>query len=139
MKYKTFENKIIGRFEKGEEIVQSIIEVCTKENIKLGKITAIGATDKVSIGHFSLKTKEYKTKEFEGDFEILNISGNITEMNGKVYLHPHITLGTKDYQAIGGHLNYAYVSATCEFIIEKYEGKLDRYKDENIGLNLLNF
>ena len=48
----------------------------------------------------------------------------------------HIILSDSDYKTFGGHLNRAVVSATCEVIIEEYEGTLERYFDDNIGLNL---
>lgn len=39
----------------------------------------------------------------------------------------------------GGHLNEATVSATCEMVIQIIDGKVDRYFDEEIGLNLFRF
>lgn len=39
----------------------------------------------------------------------------------------------------GGHLNKAIVSATCEMVISIIEGNVDRYFDEEIGLNLFKF
>jgi uncharacterized protein len=36
--------------------------------------------------------------------EISNLSGNISEAEGKLLLHMHITLGRKDYTALAGHL-----------------------------------
>lgn len=42
-------------------------------------------------------------------------------------------------EVFGGHLNRAVVSATCEMIINIIDGKVDRYFDEEIGLNLFEF
>ena len=39
----------------------------------------------------------------------------------------------------GGHLNSAYVSATCELVIDVAEGRVDRKFSDEIGLNLLEF
>ena len=38
-----------------------------------------------------------------------------------------------------GHLNRAMVSATCEMVINIINGRVDRYFDEEIGLNLFEF
>lgn len=42
-------------------------------------------------------------------------------------------------QVFGGHLNRTIVSATCEMVINIIDGKVDRYFDEEIGLNLFKF
>lgn len=47
--------------------------------------------------------------------------------------------GDENGNAIGGHLNSATVSATCEMIITVIDGTVDRYFDEEIGLNLFQF
>lgn len=136
MKYSQHENKYFVRVDKGEEIVTTLAEFCNKRQIKLGKISALGAVDDVEIGVFDSANKQYHSKRFTGTFEILSILGNISATSGKPYLHMHITLTGNDHRAFGGHLNRAVVSATCEVIIEVYEGKLERYFDDDTGLNL---
>lgn len=58
-------------------------------------------------------------------------------MNGEVYLHLHATLSDAHYHALGGHLNAAFISGTCELIIDVIEGACDREFSDNVGLNLL--
>ena len=43
MKYKKFENTIIARIDKGEDIVEQVKNIALKENIKLASIQALGA------------------------------------------------------------------------------------------------
>ncbi|MBC7087974.1 MAG: DNA-binding protein [Tissierellales bacterium] len=139
MDYRAFGNKFIVRLNKGEEIVQKIKDLVEKENIKLGSIIGIGAVDIATIGLFDTNTKEYHSTKLEGDFEITSLVGNISTKNGETYLHMHIALGDEEYHVYGGHLNEAFVSATCELIIEKIDGVVEREFDENSGLNLLKF
>ena len=40
-------------------------------------------------------------------------------------------------RVIGGHLNEAKVSATCEIFIRRLEGEVERVLDPSIGLNVL--
>jgi len=137
MKSKKFGNKWVVRIDKGEEIVQTIKEFCQENKIKLGSISGIGATDKVTIGLFDTNTKEYHSQELIGDYEITNFSGNISTMNKEVYLHLHITLADKNQQAFGGHLSSAIISGTGEIIVEEIEGEIEREFNEEVGLNLL--
>ena len=92
MNYKRFENKVIVRIDKGEEVIGTLKQICTKFGIKAGTITGIGATDKATIGLFNLRTKKYHLKELTDDHEIAPLCGNISTMNGEVYLHLHANL-----------------------------------------------
>ena len=56
MKYKKFENTIIARIDKGEDIVEQVKNIALKENIKLASIQALGAINDFTVGVF--KTKE---------------------------------------------------------------------------------
>lgn len=137
MKFKKFGNKWVVRIDKGEEIVQTLKEFCQKNKIKLGSISGIGAVNKATIGLFETKSKEFYTKELSGDYEIINLSGNISTMNKEVYLHSHITLADKNQKAFGGHLSSAIISGTGEIIVEEMEGEIERGFNEEVGLNLL--
>lgn len=139
MEYRKFKNTIVARIDKGEEILEKIKEISLKENIKLAKVTAIGATNQFTVGLFLTKEKKYQSKTFKGDFEIVSLSGTINTMNDNFYTHIHMSAGNENNEVFGGHLNEAYVSATCEMIIEIIEGKIDRYFDQEIGLNLFKF
>ena len=137
MKSKKFGNKWVVRIDKGEEIVQTLKKFCQENKIKLGIINGIGAVNKITIGLFETKTKEYHTKELVGDYEFTSLMGNISTMNGEVYLHLHINLADSNHNTFGGHLNSAIVSATGEITIEEIEGEIERKFNEEVGLNLL--
>ncbi|MCK5684547.1 DNA-binding protein [bacterium] len=139
MEFKKIENSYVLRLDPGEEIIVSIKKFCELEKIHVGSISAIGAVNKVEIGYFETAKKEYHSTVKKGDFEILNLSGNIASMDDEVYLHLHISIAGSDLCAYGGHLNHAIVSATCEVFIDTLNGKLDRSHDEKTGLNLLHF
>jgi predicted DNA-binding protein with PD1-like motif len=137
MNYKLCNNKIIVRIDKGEELADSLKTLCKTLDIKLGTIIGIGATDKITVGLMNTKTKKYQTKEFIGDHEITSLIGNITTMNGEVYLHLHVTICNVEHKAIGGHLSSAVISATFEGVIEKIDDQVAREYNDDVGLNLL--
>jgi len=139
MEFRKFRDKYVLRMEKGEEIVSTLKNFCEENKIELAKVSGIGAVNKAVIGLFETTNKEYYSKELLGDHEITSLSGNISTMNGEVYLHLHINLADKEYNTKGGHLNSAVISATGEFIIKTIDGKVDREFNEEIGLNLYKF
>ena len=139
MEYRKFENKIIARIDKGEEILEKIKEIALKENIKLASINALGATNDFTVGVYKVDKKKYYSNEFKGNFEIVSLTGTINTMNGEFYTHIHMSAGNDKGEVFGGHLNKAVVSATCEMVIDIIDGKVDRYFDKEIGLNLFEF
>lgn len=137
MKYQRFEQTIIVRMDKGEDIVEQVKTVALKEKIKLASISALGAINEFTVGVFKTKEKKYYANEFKGDFEIVSLTGTINTMNDEYYSHMHLSAGNDQGQVFGGHLNKAIVSATCEMVIQIINGEVDRYFDEEVGLNLL--
>lgn len=139
MEYRRFNYTIVARIDKGEEILEKIKEIALKENIKLANVNALGATNEFTVGVFKVDEKKYYANEFKGDFEIVSLTGTINTMNDEFYTHIHMSAGNDKGEVFGGHLNKAIVSATCEMIINIIDGRVDRYFDEKIGLNLLKF
>lgn len=139
MEYKRFKNKIVARIDRKEEILEKIKEIAQKENIKLANINAIGATDEFQVGVYKVEEKKYYANNFKGTYEIVSLTGSINTMNKEFYSHIHISCADDKGQVVGGHLNKAIVSATCEMFIDILEGEVDRIKDEETGLNIFKF
>lgn len=139
MTYKQFDNKYIVRAEKGEELVAALKDFCREKGIELGTISGLGAANKITLGLFKTDTKKYLPKEFAGDYELASVLGNISQMNGEVYLHLHAVISDANCQAFGGHLTSAIISGTFEGAIEKIDGLVERKFNEEIGLNLYDF
>ena len=136
MKYKRFDKTIVVRIDRGEEILDKIRELAIAENIKLASITALGATNDFTVGVFNTDEKKYYANEFKGAFEIVSLTGTINTMDGQFYTHIHMSAGNDKGEVFGGHLNRAVVSATCEMTVTVIDGEVDRYRDDDVGLNL---
>lgn len=139
MEYRKFDNTMIVRIDKGEEILAEIKELAIKENIKLASVAALGAVNDFTVGVFNVEEKKYYSNRFKGNFEIVSLVGTINTMNDEFYAHIHMSAGNDKGQVFGGHLNHAVVSATCEMVITIINGKVDRCFSEEIGLNLFKF
>ena len=139
MEYRKFNQTIVARLDKGEEILEKIKEIALKENITLANLNALGATNDFTVGVFDVEEKKYASNTFKGNYEIVSLTGTINTMNEEFYTHVHMSAGDSDGKVFGGHLNRAIVSATCELVINIIEGRVDRSASEEIGLNLFQF
>ena len=91
----------------------------------------------LSIRLYKPRTREYLSNAYDGDHEIAALTGNITEMDGKPYLHLHIVIADEENRCFGGHLTSAVISATAEIFVRPVDAELDRSHEPGIGLNLL--
>lgn len=139
MEYRRFGNTIVARIDKNEEIIEELLTICKMEKVTLANVNALGAVGEFQVGLFNTKEKKYYSTKYEGDFEIVSLTGSITTKEGELYNHIHMSAADQENKVYGGHLNYAKVSATCEMFIQIIEGKVERKLNEEIGLNLFVF
>jgi predicted DNA-binding protein with PD1-like motif len=133
------ERVIVARLMPDEDVIDGVIEILEKHNVKSGFIKVIGALKKFTIGYFDLDKMEYKFKTFEENAELISCIGNISFKNGEPIIHIHATLGKGDFTVLGGHLSQpSVVSITGEIYIYEINKKLVRATDPELGLSLLN-
>ena len=139
MEYKRFNNTILARIDKGEEIIEKLMEICEKEKVKLANVNALGAVNDFTVGLFDTGEKKYYSTNYTGDYEIVSLTGSVSTMDGKLYNHIHMSAGDRENKVVGGHLNRALVGATCEMFIFVVDGQVDRKFNQEVGLNILKF
>lgn len=140
MEFRKFGSDYVIRLERGEEILTEVTALCEKEGITLASLTGLGAVGEATLGVFNHAAFKYESQTFTGDFEIAALVGNVSTMNGKVYLHFHMTIGNVTTGAChAGHLNRGVISLTGELFLHAIEGNVGRKYSETIGLNLMEF
>lgn len=139
MQYRQFGNIFMVRLDLGEDVIAQLKKLCEDEQIRLGKVEAIGAVDRAVIGVYDLEKKAYYPEEIGEFMEITSLLGNITAMDGKPYIHLHATLADQRHAVHAGHVLEMRVGATCEMFITVLDGKVTRTRDEGLGINLWTF
>ena len=139
MEYKRFQDRIVARIDRGEEIHAQLKELALREQIRLAEVSALGAVNDFTVGVFKTDERKYYANHFTGSFEIVSLTGTITTQDGAYYAHLHMSAGNDKGEVFGGHLNEAIVSATCEMVINVIDGKVERAFSEDVGLNLMRF
>ena len=140
MEYQKFPQGYVMRLDPGEEIVEQLTALVERENVQLGSVSALGAADDVTIGIFKTQEKKYYSQRYQGDYEISALVGNVTRMEGKPYLHLHITIGNPVTGEVhAGHLTSCTISATLELFLQVWDGSVGRKFSDTVGLNLFEF
>ena len=139
MEYKRFQDRIVARIDRGEEIHAQLKELALREQIRLAEVSALGAVNDFTVGVFKTDERKYYANHFTGSFEIISLTGTITTQDGAYYAHLHMSAGNDKGEVFGGHLNEAIVSATCEMVVNVIDGTVERAFSEDVGLNLMRF
>ncbi|WP_138159500.1 PPC domain-containing DNA-binding protein [Peptoniphilus catoniae] len=139
MDFKKYGSVAAVRIDRGEEVLEELKKACEEMNIKSAYITGIGAGDDITVGLYSVEERKYNKFRHQGEFEITNITGNITSLDGEYYSHLHISFGDGNKFIAGGHLNSCRICGTCELFIQIIDGQIDRMVDDKTGLNILKF
>ena len=127
------------RLEKGEEIIESLSTLTEREKIPGGFLYGLGAVKEVTLGYFDVVNKKYVKKDFNEEYEVTSLVGDIYYLEGKPGVHAHVNLSGADFNLIGGHLFKAIITGTGEFFIHTTEQTLKRKSEPETGLNLLDF
>ena len=137
MQYKKVSGGYLLRIERGEEVMTSLKTFVKKYKIKSGFLVGLGACEDLELGYFDAVKGIYKNKEFKGEYEVTNLTGNISYFEKEPIVHTHITLSDEKFKAIAGHLWSAIVSGTVEIYITVFQAAIKRAHDPETGLNLL--
>ncbi len=132
------EDSYLLRLERGEDVIESLIEFARKNHIKGAMFHGLGGASHAAIGIYKLsEDREYHFTDFDGDLEIISMNGNISWSDDEPVVHCHATISGPDLQAYGGHVKSMTVAGTCEILLDTRTGPLTRSLDEGIGLKLL--
>ena len=123
-----------------QEIMEALTHFCREKKIRCGEVTGIGAISEATFRFLDPATKNYVDKTFAEQMEITNLTGNISQKDGNVYLHVHLTCSRRDYTCVGGHLLNARIKGACELFVTDFGlTSAGRKFEPETGLNLYEF
>ena len=123
------------RLEKGEETVSSLSSFIGRRRIGAGVIFGIGAIRNPKIGYFDAPRKSYRKTTIRKTVEVVSLSGNVSYLHGRPFVHLHVAVADDKYRLRGGHLFQAEVAVTLELYIRVFSRKLVRKPDPETGFN----
>jgi len=131
MDYRFEGDELIVRLDPGEEVITALETLMEEADIEAGFFTAIGAVGSITLGHYDTDTAEYREKSFEGQFEVVSFSGNMTPEK----VHAHAAVADRDFELVGGHCSEAVVSGTFEIHVQETD-HIEHQKDDSTGLDV---
>lgn len=138
---KAFHPKAVhmGHIEYGKDILETLETYCLENEIRTAWVNLLGALSEVTLSYYDQEKHQYFTKTFQGDYEILNGTGNISMRDNAPVGHIHLTISGTDYQCVGGHLMKGTAKVfACEFALTVMDGNEPLYRgvDDITGLPL---
>lgn len=130
-------DRIILRFDLGEEAIAGLVKYCQENRIKAGWINMLGACGFVKLSYYNLDTKVYEDRDISQNLEVLAVTGNVATLNHKTIIHVHGSFSDQDFKVVGGHIKELKVSATLEVYMQKFSEEILRKPDAFTGLNLM--
>lgn len=124
-------------FEPGEKVLETLNTYLTQHHINGAMFMAIGGFSQVRIEYFNVQTRQYESRDVNEQVEVISLLGNVALVDGKPFVHAHVSVGTREYQAYAGHLGKATVRPTLELFLTQLNGELIREKNPNTGLEAL--
>ncbi len=131
------EKILMGRLQKGEDLLFELQKVVEKNNISIGKVEVIGAVTEARFGYYNQDKKVYEHNKIKENLEIVSCIGNISILDDKPMIHAHIVFADKEGKTYGGHLAEGTKIFASEAIITEMKGKqLERKFDKPTELTL---
>lgn len=131
--------RLIVRLDRGEEVLSSLVSLCTAQGIGCASLTGIGAVRDTELGYYDLGSFTYLTRTIAEPCELVSLVGNVALVDGAPFVHAHASLGDRELRLVGGHLVRATVAVTVELVLDVLEARLERALDPEVKLKLLRF
>jgi uncharacterized protein len=124
---------LVARLEPGSDLMPSLRTLAQRANIRTGVIlSGVASFEKATIRNVGRRPEQYPITDQQRIFtpkeepiELLALSGNISQKDGEVFVHAHVTIssGLDDGRAYGGHLvDGCIVLTTAELVIMELTG-----------------
>ena len=144
MQYRQFGDALYIRMDKGDEIIEKILEVCRTENIRCASFSGIGGCSKAEIQTFIPEKGAFYTHEVSEMLELVSLCGNVTaEADGTLQHHTHAMFAyLKDgvHRTVGGHIKSITVLYTAEIELRPVRGgTISRKPDAETGTAFWDF
>jgi predicted DNA-binding protein with PD1-like motif len=137
MKSKQFGDERVLVFDVGEKVLETLHTYLTQHSISGARFVAIGGFSQVQLEYFNVETKQYEPRDLNQRLEVISLIGDVALVDGKPFVHAHVSVADREYQLHAGHLGEATVRPTLELFLTELGGKVIREQNPSTGLKAL--
>ena len=144
MDYRKFNEYYYIRMDRDDEIIENILQICQKEQIKSATFSGIGGCKDAEIQTFIPETGSFECQHIQGMLELASLNGNVvTDEEGQYYHHTHAVFAYKDGKShcmAAGHMKSITVLYTAEIELRPViDGTISRKYDPETGTGFWDF
>jgi len=127
----------VGRLATGSDLVEQVERLCAEGSIMAATVEVIGAVRRARFAYYEQDARRYRELETDRHHEIVGFIGNVSDRDGRPFLHAHATFADAGGATLGGHLLRGIEVFAAEVVIrELADVALVRMHDEATGLAL---
>lgn len=127
----------VGRLAMGSDLVREIEHLCAEQSVIAAEVSVIGAVGRTRYAYYEQEDHRYRELESDTHHEITGFIGNVSERDGRPFLHAHASFADADGATVGGHLLSGIEVFAAEVMIrELLDVNLVRVHDDETGLAL---
>ncbi len=128
---------LVGRLATGSDLVAEIERLCAERSVLAATVEVIGAVRRARFAYYEQPEQRYRELESQLHHEIVGFIGNISEREGRPFLHAHATFADAEGATVGGHLLRGIEVFAAEVVVrELRDVALVRLHDAETGLAL---
>jgi hypothetical protein len=144
MEYRKYGETYYIRMDRGDEVIEKILELCENERILSATYSGIGGCGRAEIQNFVPETGSFELQELNGMLDLVSLTGNlVTDDGGRYYHHTHAVFSFKKGEShcvAAGHIKSITVSYTAEIELHPVVGGAIKKKfDPESGIGFWSF
>jgi uncharacterized protein len=119
------------------DLLQVLTAFCREQQVQTGILSVIGAVKQGVFSCYDQGKQVYETVTLEEELEIVHCQGNVSLLDGRPFVHAHISFSRASGETLAGHLMEGTILFAGELVLRELLGPArNRRKDPVTGLNL---
>ena len=110
----------------GDKLQEGLLQAAREAGVQAAEISGLGGVTNIELGLVKADMSGYTPTRFTGLWELVSLTGNLSQLEGQPFLHLHAALGGQGGEMRGGHLLEAEISVTAEIFMRPLQEPLQR-------------